>query len=136
MARPNDIVGHFIDDRLTCTTCSHKLGLETTDREITRWDIDTSDLCDVCRGPMHPLSSVYVIGSNMPGYLPDSEPFTIVGTFEDAREALIGELDHALTYAANDEEETEIREAIEDVECWSGPDSVRVGMYIHWISVQ
>lgn len=133
MARSNEIVGHYINDRLTCTSCSHALGLETGDREVTRWDVEPSDTCEECKEPMHPEAQTYTIGNNMPGYMPDSEPFTVVGTFDDAKRALIDELKLAEDYANSEEEAEEYSEAAEDVNLWSSPDTIRVGNLVYWI---
>jgi hypothetical protein len=74
----------------------------------------------------------YVIGNNMPGYLPDSEPFA-VDTFEDAKQALIDELLWAAEYA-EEEEATDLTHAAEDINLWSRPDSVTIGNTAYWIA--
>lgn len=77
--------------------------------------------------------ATYIIGNNMPGYMPDSEPFTVEGTFDEAKRALIDELLFAAEYAATEEEAEELTNAAEDVNLWSGPDSIYVGNYVYWI---
>lgn len=75
----------------------------------------------------------YVIGNNMPGYLPDAEPFVVDGTFDDAKRALIHELLFAADYAEEEEAE-DLTHAAEDVNLWSRPDDIRVGSYVYWIA--
>lgn len=82
------------------------------------------------------MANTYIIGNNMPGYMPDAEPFAVVGTFDDAKQALIDELKFAEDYANNEEEAEEYAEAAEDVNLWSGPDTIRVGNLVYWISRQ
>ena len=77
--------------------------------------------------------ATYVIGNNMPGYMPDSEPFTVEGTFDEAKRALISELLFAAEYAATEEEAEDLTHAAEDVNLWSRPDSIYVGNYVYWI---
>ena len=78
-------------------------------------------------------TATYIIGNNMPGYMPDSEPFTVEGTFDDAKRALIGELFFAAEYADR-EEANELVSAAEDVNLWRRPDSIRAGNYVYWIT--
>lgn len=76
----------------------------------------------------------YVIGNNMPGYLPDAEPFAVDGTFEDAKRALINELLFSADYADTEEEAEDLTHAAEDVNLWSRPDDIRVGGHVYWIA--
>lgn len=77
--------------------------------------------------------TTYVIGSNMPGYLPDSEPFTVTGTFDDAKRALIDEILFQADYANNEEEAEELTLAAEEVNLWSDCDDISVGNWVYWI---
>lgn len=82
------------------------------------------------------VSSVFVIGNNLPGYMPDSEPYAITGTLDDARRALIADLLFEADYAPNEEDAEDYTAAAEDVNLWSGPDSVSVCGRVYWISQQ
>lgn len=98
------------------------------------------------------IETTYIIGSNMPGYMPDSEPYTLTGTFEEALACLLGDLEVAdqnvayCMHSDNDDapcgdedcsecaEAREVAEAIAEVKLWDGPDSVSVGNYVYWIT--
>lgn len=137
MATAKDIVAHMIAGKCICTACTTANATAIPeDSEITRWDCETSDVCDMCHRPLHADAKVYVIGSNMPGYMPDSEPFTVVGTFDEAKRALIDELKFAEDYANNEEEAEEYCHAAEDLNLWSGPDSIHVANLVYWITEQ
>lgn len=82
------------------------------------------------------VSSVFVIGNNMPGYMPDAEPYTITGTLDDARRALIADLLWEADHAPNEEDAAFYTEAAEDVDLWTGPDTVYVCGRVYWISQQ
>lgn len=137
MSRPNDIVGYVIANMLQCSSCVSDSNVDIPEgSEVARWDIEQEDVCSICGAAMHPDASVYVIGNNMAGYLPDSEPFTVIGTFEDAKQALIDELKFQEDYAANEDEAEEFAEAAEDVNLWNSPDSISVVDRVYWISLQ
>lgn len=75
----------------------------------------------------------YVIGNNLPGYLPDSDPFVIEGTFDEAKRALIDELLWQADVADTEEEAEELTEAAEDVNLWNGPDTLSLCDRCYWI---
>jgi hypothetical protein len=79
------------------------------------------------------MATTYIIGNNMPGYLPEAEPFTVVGTFEDAKRALIDELLFLADNADDEDEAQELDEAAQDVNLWSRPDNISVGNHVYWI---
>ncbi len=79
----------------------------------------------------------YVVGSNMPGYLPDSEPYELVGTLDDAKGALCSDLEDLADCATEEDDgdtAMEAYEAIALVRSWRVPDSIRVGRYVYWIT--
>lgn len=67
----------------------------------------------------------YAVGHNMPGYLPD-DVVHYVRTFEEAKATLIHDLKFAEDYADTEEAAENYCEAAEDVNLWSGPDSLIV----------
>lgn len=137
MTRPNDIVGYIIENQVMCSGCvADNAIIPDAESEIARWDAEPSDVCIACCEPLHPDSAVYIIGNNMPGYLPDSEPYTVVGTFEDAKKALISDLWFEEENAIDEEDAEEYANAQQDVNLWSGPDNIHCGQYIYWISRQ
>lgn len=79
-------------------------------------------------------TATFVIGNNMPGYMPDSDPFTVEGTFDEAKRALISELLFAAEYAATEEEAEDLTHAAEYVNLWRRPDTIRVGNYVYWLT--
>ena len=79
------------------------------------------------------MSTTYVIGANLPGYLPDSEPYAVTGTFADAQSALVGDLIFEADYAINEDDSDEYADAAADVRSWTGPDTVYVCGRAYWI---
>lgn len=90
----------------------------------------------------------YLVGHNMPGYLPDNVP-TEYGTFDEAKRALIAEMLHEADIAGQcetpegDNRADELASATEDVNLWSerdrdmrdhGRESITVGGYEWWIA--
>jgi hypothetical protein len=61
----------------------------------------------------------YIVGFNMPGYMPDSEP-SEYDNYVDAVEALIGELEQALDLIDDDADDSEKDEADELGEAIAG----------------
>jgi hypothetical protein len=94
----------------------------------------------IARGEATPITEVtnvertYIIGSNMPSFLPDREPYTVVGTFDDAKRSMLADLWYEEINAIDEDEATEFENAQKDVALWSGPDSIRCGQYVYWIS--
>jgi hypothetical protein len=80
--------------------------------------------------------NAYIIGSNMPGYLPDSEPYAVVGTFDDAKRSLIADLWYEEINAIDEDEATDYSHAQQAVNLWSGPNSIHCGQYVYWIHLQ
>lgn len=92
--------------------------------------------------------TTYFIGSNMPGYMPDSEPFEVTGTFDDAKQALIEtlefEAENVMGCCEHDDPDDdceecnfmrELESAIEEVRKWDDSgDNVSVGRYVYWIT--
>jgi hypothetical protein len=78
----------------------------------------------------------FVAGWNMPGYLPDTEPFTF-DSFEEAKADVIEELRTDVFHLeAADAPLDRIRpfvEAIAEVESWTEPNSIEVGLWAYWI---
>lgn len=76
------------------------------------------------------------VGSNMPGYLPESEPYRYT-TFDGAKRSLIEEMLRDADSAAEigDEETAEaLTNAAEEVNLWSeGPNDVTIGNRAYWI---
>lgn len=78
----------------------------------------------------------FFTGHNTPGYLPDTDqPAHEFRTFEDAKLALLSDLEFATDYAADEDEAEEFSSAAEDVNLWSGPDSVHIDSVntVYWI---
>jgi len=147
-------------DRLTnrtlCPSCAFtRIDMASSEESgpIMRYDLDPDDTCtcDVCGtacAPDNVTGETYIIGSNMPGYMPDSEPFTVVGTFDDAKAALLDTLESEANSVMggcghddpdDDCEECElmrdIEDAIAEVKDWDDSgDSVSVGNYVYWIA--
>lgn len=135
MATAKDIVAHMVAGKLICTTCSANM-LVPEDGEVTRWDIEREDVCSMCGKAVHAESSIYVVGNNLAGYMPDSEPYVVVGTFDDAKRSLIDTLKFEEDYASNEEDAEAYSEAAEDVNLWSSPDTVYVSGRAYWITLQ
>lgn len=81
------------------------------------------------------MSTIYVIGSNIPGYLPDSDPYE-TSSFEEAKSDLIASLLCEADYAINDEDAESYTDAAADVRSWTGPDTVYVCGRAYWIARQ
>jgi hypothetical protein len=78
---------------------------------------------------------MFTYGSNTPGYLPDSEPWT-VHTFAEAKAGLISDLKYAENNAAMNEDEHSAEDfcaAAEDVNLWSSPCTILAGNLAWWI---
>jgi hypothetical protein len=74
----------------------------------------------------------YSVGYNMPGYLPESEP-TVCSNIDEAKRLLIG---HLLRWADDVDDEVEAEDmtaAAEDVNLWSGSDTVYAAGLAWWI---
>lgn len=67
----------------------------------------------------------YATGHNTPGYLPEADVH-YCETFEEAKSILIHDLKFAEDYAETEEAAENFAEAAEDVNLWSGPDSLVV----------
>ena len=76
----------------------------------------------------------YVIGFNMPGYMPDMEPYQ-VDTFDEAKRCLISELKIAEDDADSEESAIEFSLEAEDVNLWSseGTTNEMPDGYCYWI---
>lgn len=77
----------------------------------------------------------YISGSNMPGYMPDSEPQEHE-TLEEAKESLIWLIDQYIDHIADCEEEYSKEEAILAEFEAAKPQTcnVYIGDYVYWIS--
>ena len=76
----------------------------------------------------------YAVGWNMPGYMPDTEPY-VHATFEEARADVIEELNRAIDDYGEEAEELCIpyELAIAEFESATSPITVTVGKYLWWI---
>lgn len=74
----------------------------------------------------------YAHGSNMPGCMPDS--LFVSATFADAQAATIWDLKFYEDVASSEDEAEEYCAAAEDVNLWSGPDSVTVAGRVFYIA--
>jgi hypothetical protein len=59
-----------------------------------------------------------------------------VGTFDDAKRALIADLRYSEENAIDEDEATDYAHAQQDVNLWSGPDSIRCGQCVYWVAEQ
>lgn len=75
----------------------------------------------------------YVVGWNLCGYMPDSEPAE-VEDFETAKRCLIDDLKRAEEDAESEEEAEDYCHAAEDVNLWSTPQTVIVRGCAYWIA--
>ncbi len=79
---------------------------------------------------------MYVIGSNMPGYMPDSDPFEC-STFNHARDCIVEELRMRRDDFDTAEHDTGFNAAIEEVqrlkkgEEWT---SATIAGYVYWLA--
>ena len=81
------------------------------------------------------METTYLIGRNMCGYMPDSEPYELE-SFEAAKKALIGDLLYwADDEALSDDIATDFTHAAEDVNLWSTPGTIIVNGWAFWIEV-
>ena len=77
-------------------------------------------------------STVYVVGDNLPGYLPERD-VQVCRTWADAKQALIDNLLNDQDYCDEDEAE-EMAAAAEDVNLWNGPDTILVARMAYWVT--
>jgi hypothetical protein len=75
----------------------------------------------------------YAYGWNMPGYLPDPDVVHIVSTFDEAKRRLIHEMLFSADYASTEDAAENYTNAAEDINLWSGPDSLTVAGEAWWV---
>ena len=74
-------------------------------------------------------TTLYAIGQNVPGYLPMADEPYLCTTFDDAKRALIAEMDRSADHAAECDKSAHadaIDAAMQAVNLWSSPDSTIV----------
>lgn len=78
----------------------------------------------------------FAVGSNMPGYLPDSEPHH-VKTWEDAVAVLVEDLRFEADYGPDDDDKAIYTRAAEDVALWTNRagrvNEISVCGRVYWI---
>lgn len=78
----------------------------------------------------------FAVGSNMPGYLPDSEPH-YVKTWEDAVAVLVEDLRFEAGYGPDDDDTAAYTRAADDVALWTTPtgrvNEISVCGRVYWI---
>lgn len=74
----------------------------------------------------------YVIGTNMPGYMPDNEPQECA-TFDEAKRVLIWWIKHEEDCVDTEEEAEELSSFAEEVNLQSGPMSAQCLGKVYWI---
>jgi hypothetical protein len=77
----------------------------------------------------------WIVGYNMPGYMPESEP-NGYDEWKDAREALLDELAYSITIAdQSDEDTTDLEECVKRVRALTEgmPFGETVGAYHYWL---
>lgn len=78
----------------------------------------------------------FAVGSNMPGYLPDSEPH-YVKTWEDAVAVLVEDLRFEADYGPDDDDTATYTRAADDVALWTNRagrvNEIHVCGRVYWI---
>jgi hypothetical protein len=110
-------------------------------RDISSSD-DTIDVRDVIARfeELEALRKPWCAGCNMPGYMPDSEP-SAFDTWEDARDAIVSDLEEALESASEEPEENErlipdLNSAIERLSAATDEEEYgeTIGNWHYWIA--
>lgn len=80
------------------------------------------------------MTTHYHVGFNMPGYLPEAEPFTTFD-FENARESMIADIERHIDETEGDDGVDQRLAAIDDLrEAKTGDWSYNVGDLAYWIA--
>jgi hypothetical protein len=75
----------------------------------------------------------FAVGQNMPGYSPDPDNVSHFDTFEAAKDSLLWDLKRDSDDSEDPDEADTLALTMEDVNLWSGPDTICVGAYAYWI---